>query len=224
MRLSGDWGAKAPAVLSASEQERASRYLSDVHRRAYILTRMHVRAILGQYLDVAANEISFGAGRHGKPYLHRDEGDHPVRFNLSHSGDLALLAVSREREVGVDLERWRENVAFGELATRFFSSSEHSALHQLTHDTDALLEAFYTVWARKEAYIKATGDGITRGLSTFDVSHDTHGTPLFVRDRRDPSATTRWTMMTLSVAPGYSAALVVAAPIGAVTLIDAVEP
>jgi len=139
-----------------------------------------------------------------------------VEFNLSHSDDLALVAVARAHQLGVDLERWSEGVEHLELAERFFSPAERDALRALAHAPDLVEAGFFAAWTRKEAYLKATGHGISRGLHHFDVTLAPGEPAQLLADRLDPEATARWSLIALEPAPGFSAALVVASPLGEV--------
>ena len=158
--------------------------------------------------------MQFVTGEHGKPDLAngRDPLGRTLHFNLSHSSSLALIAVSVDGAVGVDVERWRERIEPLEIADRFFSPFERDQLFALpVEQPEHLLRGFFSTWSRKEAYLKATGHGISRGLHHFDVtvarSHDESDARL-IADRLDPGAVERWSMHNLVVAPEYSAALV----------------
>ena len=201
------------SLLSEEERRRASRFVRDVHRRRFVAAHGALRSILAAYVNAEPAALDFVSGEHGKPALRDVTGRPSVEFNLSHSDDLALVAVARARAVGVDLERWSE-VEHLELAERFFSPGERDALRALAHAPHLVEAGFFAAWTRKEAYLKATGQGITRGLHHFDVAL-TPGEPArLLADRLDDAATARWSMIALEPAPGYSAALVVASPIG----------
>jgi 4'-phosphopantetheinyl transferase len=204
------------SLLSDEERRRASRFVRDVHRRRFVAAHGALRSILASYVDAEPGALDFVNGEHGKPALRGVTGRHSVEFNLSHSDDLALVAVARARPVGVDLERWSDGVEHLELAERFFSPWERKALRALAHAPDLVAAGFFAAWTRKEAYLKATGQGIVRGLHHFDVAL-TPGEPArLLADRLDDDATARWSMFALEPAPGYSAALVVASPVGEV--------
>lgn len=168
--------------------------------------------ILAAYDEVDPRALEFSVGEHGKPELIAGGAANRelLHFNLSHSGDMALVAVARHGAVGVDVERWRTNVQHLEIAERFFSPSECDALLNLPRETpETVLLGFFSTWSRKEAYLKATGHGISRGLHHFDVSTGGKAAELLA-DRLDPGALARWNMTHLTVGPGYSAALVAA--------------
>jgi 4'-phosphopantetheinyl transferase len=209
-------------VLSSEEQTKARRFFREVHRRRYVVAHGMLRAILSRYVSEPAESLRFVDGEHGKPSLLRDPGASGARveFNLSHSDDLALVAVALEQPVGVDLERWSEETEHLALAERFFSPAERDALRALAGERAMLTSGFFAAWTRKEAYLKATGAGITRGLHHFDVSLAPGEEARLVADRLDPSASERWAMRALGPAEGYSAALVATAPLEAVRLFD----
>jgi len=210
-------------LLSAAEQAKASRFYREVHRRRYVVAHGTMRTILAHYLGEPADSLAFVEGAHGKPSLIRAPGASrlPIEFNLSHSDELALVAVALGRPVGVDLERWSPESEHLELAERFFSPSERDALRALAGDAERLIAGFFAAWSRKEAYLKATGDGITRGLHHFDVSLAPDEPARLLEDRLDPAAAGRWTMQALAPADGFSAALVATAPLREVRLYDA---
>ena len=217
------WAESLWPVLSIEEQTKARRFFRDVHRRRYVVAHGMLREILTLYVAEPAESLRFADGEHGKPSLIREPGQSNVgvEFNLSHSDDIALVAVALHRPLGVDLERWSEETEYLALAERFFSPAERDALRALAGDRASLTSGFFAAWTRKEAYLKATGEGITRGLHHFDVSLKPGQKARLLADRLDPSATERWAMQALGPATGYSAALVIAAPLRAVRLFDA---
>lgn len=220
------------AVLSASEQERVRRFYFPTHGVRYAIAHSALRRILAGYLNRDPAHLEFVTGEHGKPELANAgaPSNRALHFNLSHSGDLALVAVSLHGAVGVDVEQWRDRIQPMEIAERFFSPFERDALRALpAHDGDGepLQRGFFSTWSRKEAYLKATGHGISRGLHHFDVTTsrapDDHRAELLA-DRLDPTAVARWAMHYVAVDAGYSAALVSTrlpdATAGAVRLFD----
>ena len=208
-------------ILSPEEQARARRFFQERHRQRFIVAHGALRQILGGYLEEAPEALRFDTGPAGKPQL-RDRERMPRRleFNLSHSGDLALVAVAWDRPVGVDLEEWERDMNHLELAERFFSPAERDALRTLAASTDDLVRGFFAAWSRKEAYLKASGHGVTRGLHHFDVTLAPHEPARLLADRRDVDALERWRMVALPPAPEFSGALVVAAPLDEVLLFD----
>lgn len=208
-------------VLSADEQARARRFFQERHRRRYTVAHGALRQILAAYLDQPAESIAFSTGPHGKPSLvESGTPTHRLEFNLSHSGDLALVAVAWDRPVGVDLEEWERDMNHLEIAERFFSPAERDTLRTLAASTDDLVRGFFAAWSRKEAYLKASGHGVTRGLHHFDVTLAPHEPARLLADRKDEDALERWRMVALPPAPEFSGALVVAAPLDEVLLFD----
>jgi 4'-phosphopantetheinyl transferase len=209
-------------LLSPDERQRAARFHRDEHRRRYVAAHGALRIILGAYLEAAPESLAFEIGEHGKPSLREPFGPAGTRveFNLSHSADLALLAVAHDHPVGVDVERWSE-VEHLELAERFFSRAERDALRSLANVAEHLDAGFFAAWTRKEAYLKATGYGIARGLHHFDVTLAPSVEAALLADRRDATATQRWTMRSFVPAKGYSGAVVAAAPLRNLMLFDA---
>lgn len=189
------------SALSAEERQRAAKFHFDKDRHRYIVSHTSLRGILARYLHRAPEELSFSVNEYGKPFL----TDHELEFNLSHSGDYALIAVTRERKVGVDVERIRAEVEIEELARRNFSPREVSELTALP--LEQRLNGFFNCWTRKEAYIKAQGLGLSLPLDSFDMSL---GEPAILRATR-PNAgeAAQWTMLPLDVDSGYAGALAV---------------
>lgn len=183
-----------------------------------------MRTILAAYQRMKPFDLRFETGQFGKPALVPAAPEGRFEFNLSHSGDLALLAVARDRAVGVDVVRWDPAMAHTEVAERYFSPVEREALRSLAGAPERAVEGFFSAWSRKEAYLKATGHGVSRGLDHFDVSLSPGEPAALIADRRDGDAPSRWTMVALAAGAGYSATLVVAAPAAAIALFDAPAP
>lgn len=189
------------STLSADERERAARFRLPGGRERYIAAHGSLRDILARYLDCGTGQFQFSKNEYGKPAL----SNRVLEFNLSHSGDLALVAVTRGRNIGVDVERIRTELERDKIAGRFFSPNEVSELMAFAPVQRDL--AFFNCWTRKEAYIKARGLGLSLSLDSFDVSL---GEPAVLRATRpDPDEAARWTLLSLEVAPGYTAAVAV---------------
>lgn len=194
-------------TLTADECARAERFYFQEHRERFIAGRGLLRNILSRYLDREPAQLRFCYNSYGKPALITETGTEGLRFNLSHSHDMALYAVTRDREIGVDIERFRPDVEAEKLAERFFSPGEAAALRALPEQLRT--EGFFNCWTRKEAYIKAEGRGMSIPLSTFDVSL-TPGEPVaLLHSQKPPEETSRWSLQALNPAPGYAAALAV---------------
>jgi 4'-phosphopantetheinyl transferase len=196
--------AQLARTLSEEEHARASRFYFERDRTAFHAARGVLRALLGRYLDHPAEQLVFGYRDRGKPYLVTPPGD--LRFNLSHSGQLALLAFVRGREIGVDIERRRPLSDLLALAHTSFSPDEYAALCRLPAVDHA--HAFFSCWSRKEAFIKTTGEGISQ-LADFDVSLAPSEPARLLRVRGEPPGPLRWSIQDLPAIPDYAAALVV---------------
>jgi 4'-phosphopantetheinyl transferase len=194
-------------VLSPDERTRAAQFHFERDQRRFTLARGTLRRILAHYLGVAPQTIPFQYNAHRKPGL--DAAGYPVtpQFNLSHSGSLAVYAVTTERAVGIDIEAIHPITDFVQLVERFFSAQEH-AMFQSLPDAQRLA-AFFAGWVRKEAYIKARGLGLTLPLSQFDVTLTPDEPARLLRIQGEPEAAARWTLRDLIVEPGYAAALAV---------------
>ncbi len=151
-------------LLSPEEQQRAKRFHFPKDSFRFTACRGMLRKILGTYLEVEPKQLQFSYEERGKPYL---EGEQ-LHFNLSHSGDLALYAVTKNLSVGIDVEKIKVNKPVEEIAQRFFSKREQEIIKQLPIKEKKL--AFYRAWTRKEAYLKATGEGLGGGLEEVEVS------------------------------------------------------
>ena len=168
-------------TLSPDELSRAERFRFEKHRLHYIVGRGILRTILGNYLHTAPNQLDFDYTQYGKPFLGNNFQEHGLKFNLAHSGTMALYGFVNGRELGIDIEQMRPNVDHAEIARRFFSSGEIATLNTLP-PTDQR-QGFFDCWTRKEAYIKAHGQGLSLPLDSFDVSPMSDAPPQTLRDR-----------------------------------------
>jgi 4'-phosphopantetheinyl transferase len=196
-------------LLSSEERERAARYRAGRPRSDFILTRGTLRFMVARYLGATPLAVSFLYSKHGKPLI---QGPHDLRFNVSHTNGLALLAFVRTREIGVDVEMIRAAPDLRKLAKRFFSVRERDALENLSEEE--LPAAFFRCWTRKEAYIKARGEGLSLPLHEFDVSVAPGESRALLATRPDASEASRWSLRDLPTSPGYAAALAVAETVG----------
>jgi 4'-phosphopantetheinyl transferase len=196
-------------ILCPDERERAGRFYYDRHRRRFIVRRGLLRMILGRYLGLKPGQLRFRHGPGGKPALlpPPDEGGEALRFNLSHSQELALFAVTRGRELGVDLEYIRPIVAVEQIVAHFFSDRENEAFSALPPNRQ--LEAFFNCWTRKEAYVKARGGGLALSLKQFAVSLAPGEPAALSCTGGDPREVAGWSLRALKPGPGYVAALAV---------------
>jgi 4'-phosphopantetheinyl transferase len=193
-------------LLSLDESERARRFGTELLRSRFIVARGLLRVILSRYLDLAPADIRFTKNEYGKPRVELDATPE-VRFNLSHSGDIALYAFALGSEVGVDVEQVKEVSDAARLARRFFSPHEAQAL--LALPAEQQLAGFFNCWTRKEAYVKAIGKGMAQPLSQFAVSFQPNEPARLISANGDVRAPERWSLHDLSVAPGYIAAVAV---------------
>jgi 4'-phosphopantetheinyl transferase len=174
-------------TLSDSERARAQRFVLERDRNSFIAARGILRDLLARYVGCAPRDLEFIYGPQGKPALSDGSTSNPFRFNLSHSHGLAVLAVTRECEIGVDVEKIRPERAGEEIANRYFSAEEVAELRALPTDQQA--EGFFLCWTRKEAYVKALGEGLRFPLDRFRVSLSPGKSALLYGD-----AGARWSM------------------------------
>lgn len=192
--------------LSLQEQIRADRFYFLNHRQRYIVAHAALHWVLGGYLGIAPDQVSFTSNPYGKPFL-RLNGKEDLEFNMSDSNGLALIAVTLERAIGVDIEYVRRDLASLQIAEKFFSHREVEILRNLIEDDRA--EAFFNCWTRKEAYLKARGRGLSLPLDQFDVSL-LPGEPAILLNVYDqPAEIGRWRLHQLHPGPGYVASLAV---------------
>jgi 4'-phosphopantetheinyl transferase len=193
------------ALLSEDERARAARFHFERDRRRFVAARALLRELVGSYLATDPAAVRFIHGPRGKPALAAPADE--LRFNVSHSDEIALLAFARGCELGLDVERERELPEADEIASRYFSPAERVALGRLPADERA--RAFFRCWTRKEAFIKATGDGLSRPLDSFDVTLAPGEPARLLRVADDPDAAGRYWLGALEPAAGFAAALVV---------------
>jgi 4'-phosphopantetheinyl transferase len=204
--------AQAASLLAPGEAERAARFRFEGGRHRAIAGRGQLRAVLGRCLGADPAALEFSYGPHGKPALAGVWSGSGWHFNLAHSADLALLAVTRSGPVGVDVERLRPLADAGQLVSRFFSPREDAAFRPLPEDRKAA--AFFRLWTRKEAWLKATGEGIAHSLDRVEVSFLPGEPARFLSLPEGPAALSRWRLHDLDCAPGFVAALAVVADAG----------
>jgi 4'-phosphopantetheinyl transferase len=189
-------------VLTADELLRAGRIRSEAGRRRAVVTRAAVRKLLARELARAPDEIAFAVGPHGKPRL--DDEQPAMRFNLSHSADLALIAIARDVEVGIDLEEIKPRKDLERVGRRVFTQAERDAVAVGGE------RAFYDHWVAKEAFVKATGRGV-ESLRSFEVLLEGPEGARLVHVGGDPAEAARWTLTPLDAGPRFAAAAAVSA-------------
>jgi 4'-phosphopantetheinyl transferase len=189
-------------LLSPDERERVARFYFEQHRRRYLIAHIALHRILSCYLQIDPARLFFELGSNGKPKLTPALGFSDIEFNLSHSNEMALLAVNRIGEVGVDIEYVKPDFKFKQIAERFFTAREATALRGLPPELQR--QAFFKCWTCKEAFLKAKGTGLSGKLDEVEI---TLGAADRVQIRADVPG---WSLAELNSIDAYQAALVVA--------------
>lgn len=193
-------------TLSNDERERAEHFHFPSDRIRFVVGRGFLRALLARYVDIPPGDLCFRYGRFGKPVLAAAEPQ-GIQFNVSHSHGLAVYAVTRQRAVGIDVEYIRHIPDMEQVAERFFAASEVVALRSVAREK--LAEAFFNCWTRKEAMVKACGDGLTMPLDSFTVSLAPGEPARLLSSGSNGLAASCWQLEKLNLAPGYVGALAV---------------
>jgi 4'-phosphopantetheinyl transferase len=188
-------------TLAADEQIRAAQFRFPQDRMHFIVAHVLLRAILTRYLSRESHTLQFCYSQYGKPSLDREFGSDALSFSMTHSYGMVLYAITRSRDIGIDLEHIDTNVACDQIAESFFSAYEVSIFREVPKQIQH--EAFFCCWTRKEAYLKARGTGLSLALSQFDVSV-TAGVPAaLLSSREEHQDITRWSLYDLSPGIGY---------------------
>lgn len=193
------------AVLSPDELQRAERFRFAQDRQRYVIGRYVLRKILARYLNCAAQVIAFAYNSAGKPSLAGSATE--FRFNVAHSQNVAIYAVTKHREIGVDVEAIRSIAEWMDIAQRFFSAAEHARL--LALPPEKRLTGFYHCWTRKEACLKAMGTGLGGGLAEMEVSLDPDQRPELLRHPAGVHELGQWHLFSSVPARNYLAALAI---------------
>lgn len=193
------------SLLGPEEQFRAQQYHFEVDRVRFTACRGWLRTLLGRYLQVAASAVTFMHGPEGKPALGYEFHSADLRFNVAHSQGLAIAAFSRGREVGVDLEQVRPLQDAWKIVDQFFSPREKALMAQLPPECQ--LEAFFHCWTRKEAVLKARGDGLSFPLDQVEVSLLPGDPARLVQVEDQPGESCRWRLLDLVPDEGFVGAL-----------------
>lgn len=194
-------------MLAPDEQLRANRFHFERDRQRFIAGRGILRTILGRYLGCNGSELLFDYGPHGKPALAKPAAEPPLYFNLAHSGGLAVLALAYQQEVGVDVEHIRPITDMEQIVQRFFAQQEQATL--LALPVEQRESAFFNGWTRKEAYLKALGDGLARPLDQFCVTMAPGDPVRLVSINGAGDDASPWLLESFDPAPGYAAAVAV---------------
>jgi 4'-phosphopantetheinyl transferase len=197
------------SFLSQDELARAQRFRFAEDQDRYVISRGALRAQLANYLGFDPKDLSFCYSQRGKPELASDFRDSDLRFNLAHSGEMIGYAFVHRRRIGIDVEKIRLDFPVHEIAARFFSEAERKALSRLP--LPQRHAGFFRCWTRKEAYLKATGDGLSLPLNDFDVSLEPELPARLIATRPEQGEASKWQMESLDFGPNYAGALVVEA-------------
>jgi 4'-phosphopantetheinyl transferase len=204
LAISRDEESERYATLATDERARAARFLVAPARTQFVAARSALRTILAGYIGKQPGDIAFQLGPIGKPALSPSEPE-PLFFNLSHSRELALVAVTRLGEIGVDVECIREMASREQLAERFFHPNEVAALHRLPEADRAA--GFFNAWTRKEAFLKATGKGISFGIDRVEVTLVPGENARVLTVDGDREAAERWSLAPIEPAQVYIGAV-----------------
>jgi 4'-phosphopantetheinyl transferase len=194
-------------TLSQDERKRAERFKIDQPRRQFVFAHHCLRQLLGAVLGVEPRSLIFGSRANGKPCLAPSTD---LRFNLSHSGRLVAIALTRGREVGVDIEWMHPLADWRQLAGRIFSPREQETLFALPESQQSA--AFFNGWTRKEAWLKATGEGLTDALPAIEVTLAPGKVPAWISLPGGQNVLQQWTLYDLPLPDGYAGAVVLQDP------------
>jgi len=190
------------SLLDSSEQDKALRFAQEVHRRFYTVSHGKLRRILASYSNISSNKITFATQAFGKPIL-VGNADIGIKFNMAHSGNLMIVAVGKNYEIGIDVEIWSNNVDYDSVANLCFSETERIFWNGLPANEKT--EFFYRLWTRKESFVKATGLGL--GVDVSQVTSSLVGTTRFLTIPNDYGLAEDWNLIDLDLGGGKSAAL-----------------
>lgn len=193
-------------TFSPDERERTERFSVSEPRCQFVFGRALLRQLLGACLNVEPAALAFGYQPRGKPFLTQSALDGDLRFNLSHSGRMVAIALAREREVGVDLESIHRLDDWPLLAGRIFSPRELRELRSLPKPQQR--EAFFNGWTQKEAYLKATGEGLTDALPAIEVTLAPGKEPELLGLPTGPEAARQWAIRVIPLPPDFAGAVV----------------
>jgi 4'-phosphopantetheinyl transferase len=198
---------RCASLLPPDEKERAARFRFDKHRNRFIVGRAILRSVLGQHLNCPPEQLRFVHGSHGKPALASELGSGGLHFNLAHSEDIALLAVSRVGPIGVDVEQVRPMTDADELVERFFSARENALFQELAENQKST--AFFNLWTRKEAWLKAIGEGIAHSLNRVEVTFLPDEPARLLALPNESGSNSDWALRELAPARGVVGAIAV---------------
>ncbi len=195
------------SLLAPDEQARAHRFRFEGDKHTFVTTRGILRTLLGRYVDLPPQEIQFTYSAHGKPALSPTPSTMNCQFNVSHTHGVALFAFCQDASVGVDVERIRPLPDAPQIASRFFSPTENQSF--LALPAAQRNKAFFNCWTRKEAFIKAVGEGLSYPLDAFNVTLEPGQPARFLQIRGSAAQAANWSLFAFSPAPGYVGATAV---------------
>ena len=200
-------------LLNENERTKAMRFTQECEHRRYVASHAKLRKILANYLQLPPEQIVFATQSHGKPFV-VSNAEHSVKFNLSHSGDYLAIAISRDCDIGVDIEEWSENMAYESILERCFADCERRFWSSLSQEEKK--EFFYKQWTRKESFVKAVGSerfalNVAQVITTSTISKGSR----FISIPSGQGLPENWSLIDLKLAKGLS---------GAVTISNASDP
>lgn len=198
------------ALLAPDELARAGRYYFEKHRNYFIARRGLLRMVLSAYLGIAPTQLQFSYGPFGKPSLKTESYNRVIQFNLSHSNGMAAYVVSKDRRVGVDVEYLRTIPEATYIAEQFFSPYERNLIHSLPIEERS--DAFIKIWACKEAFLKATGEGLTKPLKEIEILLNQGPEGQLSLNHGEQLEASSWRLETIRNIPGYIAVVVAEGP------------
>lgn len=189
-------------LLSADEIKKASKFKFEINQQQFIIARGILRLLSGKYLNIKPNAIDFKYGEYGKPEygFHSD-----LKFNISHSGDLIVLGFVKDFDIGVDVEKVKNDFDVLEIASNFFSALEIETLKKVPKAQQ--VEYFYRCWTRKESFIKAKSLGLSFPLDSFSVCIHSDKKSELLETKWDAAEKHQWKLFTLSPKPDYLSAI-----------------
>lgn len=193
-------------ILSPDEKNRAHKFHFMLHRNRFIVARSMLRKILGNYLEMEPHKLHFNYSPKGKPSLSLEQCNYPLEFNLSHSENIALYAITLDSQVGIDLEHIRPIDNLAKIAQRFFAPQEYEIINKFSQSEQAKI--FYQIWTGKEAYLKATGEGLANSIDQVIIDISSEYKTSFVSIKGEPNLANQWNLYNFIPAPNYLASLV----------------
>lgn len=190
-------------LLSAHQQNKANRLTNEQAKRRYIITQAQLRKLLAQYLSLSEKDVQLEYGEHGKPYIK----DYPIHFNITHAHQIALIAICKTHELGIDIEFQRKNLHFKEIINRHFHPDEIKQFSSL-HESQQT-QSFYHAWTCKEAYVKAIGMGMQEKFNRFCVNMNPEQPPKLFRSTIAIRSNRQWILHKLNTPEHYFATLAI---------------